>query len=188
MWHRRLLLSALAFAFFCLTPVWGQTQQNEDSVDWIPHGMEALSQHASFHTDFTFDKTMLDIANNMVDDEETRRVIAKLRGISVHSYRYPAPGLYDPAILDSVRAQYHEHGWKHLVTAQSHAATDTPGRTDLWIRFEHANVEGMVLLLSGPTNLNLIAINGTLSPLDLLHLRGHFGIPKFQGDSFIDAQ
>jgi hypothetical protein len=23
---------------------------------------------------------------------------------------------------------------------------------------------------------------GNLSPLDLLHLRGHFGIPKFDGD------
>jgi hypothetical protein len=29
---------------------------------------------------------------------------------------------------------------------------------------------------------------GDLSPVDLLHLRGHFGIPKFDGDSFKDAK
>ena len=33
-------------------------------------------------------------------------------------------------------------------------------------------------------NLNLIAFSGNLSPLDLLHLRGHFGIPRFPGDRF----
>jgi hypothetical protein len=25
---------------------------------------------------------------------------------------------------------------------------------------------------------------GNLSPIDLLHLRGHFGIPRFDGDDF----
>jgi hypothetical protein len=157
------------------------------SSDWIPRGMEALGQHASFHTDFTFDKTMLDMASNFTGDDETRRIVAKLRGISVHTFRYPQPGLYDPAALDAVRAQYRDRGWKHLVAAQSHAATQTPGRTDVWLRFDHANVEGIVLLVASPTNLNLIAVDGTLSPLDLLHLRGHFGIPKFEGDHFDDA-
>jgi len=35
-----------------------------------------------------------------------------------------------------------------LVTAQSHADAMNPGRTDLWLRFEHGNVEGMVLMLA----------------------------------------
>src|SRR5882762_8169825 len=66
---------------------------------------------------------------------------------------FPTLGMYDPAVLDTVRAQYHDRGWKHLVTAQSHADALNPGRTDLWIRFEHGNVEGMVLMLASPTNL-----------------------------------
>jgi hypothetical protein len=44
----------------------------------------------------------------------------------------------------------------------------------------------MVLLVAGEKNLNLVAINGELSPLDLLHLRGHFGIPKFSGDDLVE--
>jgi Domain of unknown function (DUF4252) len=155
---------------------------------WIPQGMEVLARHATFHTDFTFDKSMLDMANNFVGDEETRQAIAKLRGISVHSYKFSAPGLYDPAALDAVRAQYHDRGWKHLVTSQSYVATPSQARTDVWVRFEHANVEGMVLLVANQTNLNLVAINGTLSPLDLLHLRGHFGIPQFSGDDLVEQK
>jgi hypothetical protein len=27
-----------------------------------------------------------------------------------------------------------------------------------------------------------------ISPLDLLHLRGHFGIPRFSGDDMEDAR
>jgi hypothetical protein len=49
-------------------------------------------------------------------------------------------------------------------------------------------VEGMVLLVANQTNLNLVAINGTLSPLDLLHLRGKFGIPKFSGDDLVEQK
>jgi hypothetical protein len=155
--------------------------------NWVPKGMDALGQHASFHTDLTFDKQMLDWANGLTGDEETQRIVAKLRGISVHFYRYPEAGLYDTASLNAVRAQYHDRGWEHLVTTQSNAPPrpgHAPGHTDLWIRLRNGNVEGMVLLFEGEKNLDLVAVNGTLSPLDLLHLRGHFGIPRFAGDGF----
>lgn len=154
----------------------------QQSDDWVPRNMDAVSRHASFRTDFTFDRSMLALANNFIDDEDTRRVVAKLNGISVHCYKFAMPGLYDPGSLEAVRQQYRDHGWKHLVTSISNNDPTNLGRTDVWIRFEHANVEGAVVMLAGPTNVNLIAINGTLSPLDLLHLRGHFGIPRFQAD------
>lgn len=155
---------------------------------WIPQGMEALGRRATLHTDFTFDKSMLEMANNFVGDDETRQAIAKLRGISVHSYKFSAPGLYSLSDLDAVRAQYHDRGWKHLVTSKSYVATPNQARTDVWVRFDHAQVEGMVLLVANQTNLNLVAINGTLSPLDLLHLRGHFGIPRFSGDDLVEQK
>ena len=181
---------ALLAALMMMMPLLRAQQQAQQQIQtypddsWIPQGMEALGHHASFHTDVTFDKSMLGLASDFAGDDDTRRIVAKLRGISLHTYRYPEPGLYDPAALDSVRSQYSSRGWKHLVTKQSHAAAAHPGRTDVWIRFAHGNVEGMVLLVANETNINLVAVNGTLSPLDLLHLRGHFGIPRFSGDSF----
>jgi hypothetical protein len=175
---------ALVVAALLIAPFVGYTQATYPDDNWVPQGMDALGQHASFHTDFTFDRQMLGLVSGISGDEDTQRIVAKLRGISVHVYRYPQPGLYDAADLESVRTQYRDRGWKHLVTAQSKATTVHPGRTDLWIRYEHDNVEGMVLLMQNPTNLDLVAVNGTLSPLDLLHLRGHFGIPRDQGGDF----
>jgi hypothetical protein len=33
-------------------------------------------------------------------------------------------------------------------------------------------------------SLTLATMAGNLNPVDVLHLRGHFGIPRFDGDGF----
>lgn len=164
--------------------------------------MDALAARAVFHTDMTFDQSMLGAASQIMPDED-RPIIAKLRSISVHTFRYSAPGMYDPAALEAVRAQYRDGGWTHLVTKQTHppaeavssAAPDAseattvppvkpfdPTRTDVWVRMDHSNFDEAVLLVANERNVNLIVIDGMISPMDLLHLRGHFGIPKFDGN------
>lgn len=156
-------------------------------LGWVPQGMEALGRTAAFHTDFTFDRTMLQLASGVWDgpvDPATASAINRLDGISVHIYHYAAPGMYDPRLIDLVRRQYSALGWQHLVTAHSRS---TGGATDLWISFHNMRATGAVVLFQSATNLNLIAFSGNLSPLDLLHLRGHFGIPRFPGDRFVPA-
>lgn len=161
--------------------------QNGNPLGWVPRGMEALGRTAAFHTDFTFDRSMLQLASGLWEgpgDPAFSDAINRLDGISIHSYHYAAPGMYDPRLLDAVRRQYSALGWQHLVTAHS---TANGGATDLWISFNHMRATGAVVLFQSPTNLNLIAFSGNLSPLDLLHLRGHFGIPRFPGDHFVPA-
>jgi hypothetical protein len=188
--------------------------------DWIPTGIEQLARNAVTHTDFTFDKTMLQMSSGLIDDgdEDTRRAIAKLNGITVHLYHYAQPGMYDPRQLDLIRQQYHAAGWKHMVGTHSQppspspapgptaapapyatppgastlsavplSAPDAQTHTDLFLKFQGADVVGMVLMQETPRNLSVVALSGDLSPLDLLHLRGHFGIPKFAGDGFTAA-
>ncbi|MFP5227752.1 MAG: hypothetical protein ACLGXA_08965 [Acidobacteriota bacterium] len=158
----------------------------------------ALGANATFHTDLTFDESMLHAASQEMPGED-QPIIAKLRSISVHTYRYSSPGLYDPATLAAIRAQFDGEGWSHLVVKQPHpqvAAADPdaapmqaepphdPMRTEVWVKMKHTNVEGIVLLVANEKNVNLIVIDGMISPLDLLHLRGHFGIPRFSGDEY----
>jgi hypothetical protein len=57
-----------------------------------------------------------------------------------------------------------------------------PTRTDVFVRMDHANFNGAVVVVANERNVNVIEIDGMISPLDLLHLRGHFGIPKLGGD------
>jgi hypothetical protein len=180
---RLVSLAAVAAAFAGALP-FALAQQ---PLDWVPRGIEDLGHTAAFHTDFTFDRTMLQMASGVFygGEQDVAHAVAKLNGISVHSYRFAAPGMYDPSRLNSVREQYRVAGWKHLVGSESHPPNAPTGRTDLWIDFRGTDVIGMVVLLAGTRDLNLIAVSGDLSPLDLLHLRGHFGIPRFAGDQLV---
>jgi hypothetical protein len=37
-------------------------------LNWVPQGFEVLGQRAAFHTDFTFDRSMLQVASFFVGD------------------------------------------------------------------------------------------------------------------------
>jgi hypothetical protein len=189
--NRRAKLALLALVLTAPVVFFGQSAQaapnQPPSTNFIPQGFEVLGQRAAFHTDFTFDRTMLQVAGYFIGDadQETRNAIAKLNSISVHSYHFASPGLYNPGSLDLIRRQYEAAGWKHLVAAHGKGDPFNPGQTDLWINVSHMDVTGMMVLISAPKDLNLIALNGDISTLDLLHLRGHFGIPRFSGDHFV---
>ena len=168
-----------------------------DALTLVPLGLQELSGQSSWHTDFTFDRSLLALAGNFTGlDQQTQHTIARLNGIAVHLYRFPGPGAYDLAALDQVRAQYDSLGWKHVVTAnklpdqQVGLPSDIqgapgpiipagPGRTDVWLQSHGVDFAGAAILLAGATSVNLITVSGDISTLDLLHLRGHFGIPRF---------
>jgi len=176
-------LSSIIFLVLIITSI---TLAQTSQQDWIPQGIESLGQNASSRTEFTLDHSMLVMASKMdQDDDDLRRVLAGVNGVSVHSFRFRAPAMYDPELLGSVRQQYHAAGWKHMVS--THDKNGGPGATDLWIRSENNVIRNIAVLFAGQTQLNFIAVSGSISPIDLLHLAGHFGIPKIQGGVVVPA-
>jgi hypothetical protein len=154
--------------------------------DWVPQGISSLGQDASSRTEFTLDHSMLVLASKMdQDNQDLRRVIAGVDGVSVHRFRFQAPGMYDPQVLDSVRQQYHAAGWQHV--AGAHDKNGGPGATDLWFHFEHNAIRNVAVLLVGRDQVNFFSVSGSISPIDLLHLAGHFGIPRIEGGIVVPA-
>jgi hypothetical protein len=148
--------------------------------DWIPQGIEALRQGASSKTEFTLDHSMLVFASKLdPENEDLRRVIAGVSGVSVHRYHFPETWTYDPQALNSVKEEYHAAGWKQLMN--NHEKDGGPGVSDLWIRWENNAVSNVAILLARENEVNFILVSGSISPLDLSHLGGHFGIPKIEG-------
>jgi hypothetical protein len=146
---------------------------------------------------FVLDRTMLGAAAALIPDSEAdaRQSIRKLDGIEVHIYRFHDYDQIDPQQVELVRQAYHVRGWKHLVTsaptgAPVHSGADrtTDRTTDLWLMVDGVSVRGGTLLVVTPRSVNLVTFAGDLNPIDLLRLRGHFGIPNFSGDKFQDAQ
>jgi hypothetical protein len=172
-------LSGIVFAVLITisTAIFTEAQTQHE---WIPQGIEALRQSASSKTEFTLDHSMLVIASKLdPDNEDLRRVIAGVSGVSVHSYHFPGRWMYDPAVLSSVKEEYHAAGWKQLMN--NHEKDGGPGVSDLWIRLENNAISDIAILLARSNEVNFIVVSGSISPLDLSHLGGHFGIPKIEG-------
>ena len=175
----KLLLPALLSA----TLVFAYAQPPAGSPADLQSALMSLADQPAAHTSFSFDRTELQIAQNLLESNgmDANRAPAALTGISVDNYRYPRPAFYLPETMASIIANYHAAGWKHLVNANQ-----TPGNTaqphstvtDLWLHFAGPDITGITVLNRSPRDMSVIQVTCELRPLDLIHLSGHFGIPK----------
>jgi hypothetical protein len=181
------LLSAAAAAAFTVS-TWAQPAAPEENpvvLDWTPPALAALSAQAAVKNSFTLDRTMLGAAAGVLanSDEPTRQAIGHLDGLSVHLLRFGDSGVPDEDEVNAIRDAYHLRGWKHVVTSSDRGGPVHNGTTDVWVVMDGVNVRGAVILAETPKSVTLVTVAGNLSPVDLLHLRGHFGIPRFDGDN-----
>jgi hypothetical protein len=152
-------------------------------LEWVPPALAQLSAQAAVKSSFTLDRNMLAAAASLIPDSDApaRQSIAKLDGVSVHTLRFGEAGVADPAEVEAVRQAYHLRGWKHLITTTNSGGPVHDGTTDVWVVLDGANLRGAVVLAETPKSLTLVTVAGNLSPADLMRLRGHFGIPRFNG-------
>jgi hypothetical protein len=157
------------------------------SYDPDPPGISAslsnLADQPATHTGVVFDRSMMQVAQSMLQAGglDAERAAAALNSISFDTYRYKEPAFYTPETMTSILDAYHRAGWKHLVNgnqtpanmAQPHSAI-----TDVWLHFTGGDIDHVTVLVRAAHDMNLIQVAGDLRPLDLLHLSGHFGIPK----------
>ena len=158
-------------------------------LDWTPPALAQLSALAAVKNSFVLDRNMLNAAASLLPDtdEPTRQAINRLDGVSVHLLRFGASGVPDEGAVNSMREAYHLRGWKHLVTTQGNGGPAHNGTTDVWMVMDGINVRGAVVLAETPKSVTLVTVAGNLSPIDILHLRGHFGIPRFDDNGVGDA-
>jgi hypothetical protein len=117
---------------------------------------------------------------------DEKRAALALKGISIDSYHYKQAAFYTPEAMAALLDGYHGAGWKHLVNAnQTPANSAQPTRTitDMWLHFSGADIDGVTVLTRGPKLMNVVQLSCDLRPLDLMHLGGHFGIPKVDPDA-----
>jgi hypothetical protein len=149
----------------------------------INDSLAALADQPASRTSFSFDRSMLQIAQNLLASGglDANHAAAALTGISVDNYRYPRPAFYTPETMGSIIAAYNAAGWKHLVNANQNPANTAQPRntvTDLWLHFTGPDINGVTVLTRSPRDMSVIHISCELRPLDLVHLSGHFGIPR----------
>ena len=145
--------------------------------------LATLTDQPGTHSGFSFDKNMLQVAQGVLEANgmDAHRAAVALKGISYDNYRFKQPAFYTPEAMAALIESYHAAGWKHLVNAnQTPANTAQPHGTvtDMWLHFSGADIDGVTVLTRGAKMMNVVQLSCDLRPLDLMHLGGHFGIPK----------
>lgn len=164
--------------------------QGPVDLNYVPQGLRQLSTQAAVKNSFTFDHDMLVAASSLLssNDADVKQTVAKIDGVSVHALRFGQSGIPDEAAVDSIRQTYHLRGWKHLVSTTGSGGPVHDNVTDVWIVLDGAIVKGGVVLAETPRSLTLVIVAGNISPVDIMHLRGKFGIPNFNAGDFKDAK
>ena len=149
----------------------------------IRESLNNLADQPATHTGIVFDRTMMQAAQGFLaaGGIDPQRAAAALTSISFDTYRYPRPAFYTPETMAAIIAGYKAAGWKHLVNGNqspANAAQPKTTLTDLWLHFAGGDIDNVTVLIRQPKDMNLIQVTGDLRPMDLIHLSGHFGIPK----------
>lgn len=171
----RLFLPAVLASAVLLTVSAARAQQGQGSEPpGVADALATISSVPATHTAVTFDRDML---QSILGEQP----VAALNGITFQSYRFREPAFYIPENVAALRHDFAAAGWKHLVEANvGPAASASPRKpiTDMWFHFQGDEIDGVTVLIRAPRQMNVIEVSGLLRPLDLVHLSGHFGIPK----------
>ena len=149
----------------------------------IGDSLSSLADQPATHMGFVLDRSMLQAARGVLQSGgmTPERAAAALSSISFDNYRYGQAVVYSHEAMAPILAAYRSAGWKHLVDAHEPRADSAARRgtaTDLWLHFTGMDIDGVTVLTRGAHDMNLIQVACDLRPLDLVHLSGHFGIPK----------
>jgi hypothetical protein len=177
----------LSLPLFLLATLLAPAALPAQSIVGLPPGVTArlkeLADQPATHTGLVFDRSMMQMAQGMLQEGglDADRAAAALTSISFDSYRYKEPAFYTPETMAQIVGLYHRAGWKHLVNGNQTTANEAQPHatiTDLWLHFSGPNIDHVTVLIRNAKDMDLIQVAGDLRPLDLLHLGGHFGIPK----------
>lgn len=149
----------------------------------VAQDLDSLTNQPATHMGYSFDRSQIEQAQQMLESGglPADHAALALDNISFDTYRFKQPAFYTPEAMAAIVDAYHRAGWKHLVEAGASPAESAQPRsalTDVWLHFRGPDIDHVTVLIRGRKDMNLIQIAGDLRPMDLLHLSGHFGIPK----------
>ena len=179
----RLATLSLILALPLTLPLAGTLRAQSPLPPTLSQQLQSLADQPARHTGFVFDHNMMQFAQGVLESNglDASHAAAAVTGIAVDTYHYNQPAFYTPEAFEALNESYRLAGWKHLANGNQTPANTAQPRamaTDLWLHFSGSDINAITVLTRSSRDMNVLQITGDLRPLDLLHLSGHFGIPK----------
>jgi hypothetical protein len=137
-----------------------------------------LETRASECTVVTVGPWLLHFASRFADNHDpdgaaTRRVLANIRSITVHSYEFDSDFVYSQADVEAVRAQLRGPNWNRLAQVRGKDRNNV----DVYVSMEDDRTTGFAVISAEPRELTIVNVVGSISPEDLQRLSTHLDIP-----------
>jgi hypothetical protein len=113
------------------------------------------------------------------NDREAQEVLRGLKSIYIRSFKFAADHQYSTSDIDAIRSQLSAPGWNAL--AQIHQHGEEAQNVDIYVSTDHEVVNGLVVVATGPRELTIVHIVGSVDPAKLASLGGHLGLPARLG-------
>ena len=147
-----------------------------------------LETKASESTVVTVGPWLLHFASHFANDRDpdgaaTRRVLANIKSITVHSYEFDSDFVYTQADVDAVRAQLRAPNWNRLAQVRSKDRNNV----DVYVSMDNDKTTGLAVISSEPRELTIVNVVGSVSPEDLQRLCAHLDVPGLRVTGSVNA-
>lgn len=151
----------------------------------MPMSLEKLEAKASEVVNVQLDGALLQLASRFLserdpDEANVKRLVGGLKGVYVKSFEFDARDQYKESDVEELRVQLRPPAWARIVGARSKRNGEN---SEVYLKTEGGQVSGLAIIVTGPRELTVVYIAGSIRPEDIRDLGGHLGIPKIDMDS-----
>jgi hypothetical protein len=113
------------------------------------------------------------ISDSDADSADTKRILAGIKSIEIHSFTFATDFAYSAADIDGVRRQLSAPGWSQLMQVRDSKKNEN---VDMYVMMDDNHAGGFALIASEPREFTIINIVGAFNPEDLPKLQKHLHI------------
>jgi hypothetical protein len=144
-----------------------------------PSVPDILAAKAKDTVNVNLDSSMLRLATGFLSKDksvnpEIQKLISGLKNITVKKYTFAEEGQYKNEDLQPTRDQLRAAGWGVFLGLHG----DKGASTEIYTKSENGQMAGIAVLKAEPTEVKVVAIEGTIDLAGLAGLAGQFGIPS----------
>ena len=142
--------------------------------------LNKFAARASDSVDVSLDGSLLQLgakflSGNSPEEAKIKRLVNGLKGIYVKSFEFEKEGQYNESDLDGIRSQLKAPGWSRIIGVKSKKEGEN---AEIFLRTNGSTPGGLTIISTGPKELTVVQILGSISLDDLSGLSGNLGVPQ----------
>ncbi len=142
--------------------------------------LNKFASKASDSVDVSLDGSLLQLAakflsGNSPDEAKIKRLVNGLKGIYVKSFEFEKEGEYNESDLAGIRSQLKSPGWSRIIGVKSKKEGEN---SEIFLQTNGGTPAGLTIISTGPKELTVVQILGSISLDDLSQLSGNLGVPQ----------